>query len=480
MKIALHNYQPDTMLRQKDGVNLAYNEIASLLAKDPGRDLDVRFHDFLQLCADKSYALEMLSDVDCVISNVGPHAHYYFYLREKLGLSFRIVRDVREAYRSNYLLQEHLCRAYLRETDLVLFASIYAQEVFFHAYPHLRDLPTAICYPLMRSFPTRQAGKRKSISDSKQVTLGYVGRLSEDKNFPQLVDLIIKLHAVDPGRYRLLALGDIHSPSCDPLKLMEHVQSETGRDDLFQYYPPVGHDRVWEFYERLDVFVFLSTSNIETFGRVLIEASYSGVPIIASDHAAAPELLPKDSTVPVSYYTGRPFSAHYDFPLGEVNVPAILSKLEFGEVEQGKAHLDYSKHPDFFLSLLRQADCCPDTVSPAVRDAQREHCGRFIESVRLIGMPEPMDIPAANGLMSDMLAWFCALQDKQAPGYQTKLEELLRISTERERTLRYIRKSLESRGDFTNVGGVDFELCHIAGFFPTFEIMGPRKEQQAI
>src|SRR5260370_37113405 len=189
MRVTLHNYQLDKLLPQKDGVNFAYSEIAHILRDSTIRDLDVRFHNFLRLCQDEAYALQVLSDVDGVISNVGPHAHFYFYLRDKLKLNYRIIRDSREAMRSNYLFQEYLSRAYLRDADTLLFASMYAQQLFFQFYPHLRNFPTAICYPLMRSFPPRSSRATMSLHGKKQVTLGYVGRLSEDKNFPQLIDL---------------------------------------------------------------------------------------------------------------------------------------------------------------------------------------------------------------------------------------------------------------------------------------------------
>src|SRR5690606_9279611 len=94
MRVTLHDYATDPSLPQKDGVNLAHENIAALLKERGDRGLDVRFHDFTRLLADEDYARRVLSAADCVVSNVGPHAHYYFWLRERLGLDFRILRDV--------------------------------------------------------------------------------------------------------------------------------------------------------------------------------------------------------------------------------------------------------------------------------------------------------------------------------------------------------------------------------------------------
>jgi len=476
MKLTLHDYQLDGMLRQRDGVNLAYKEVMSMLKARNYQNIDVDFHNFLKLCQDDVYAYKILSNVDCVISNVGPHAHYYFYLREKFGLSFRIIRDVREALRSNYLLQEYLCRAYLRDTDILIFASEYARQMFFEIYPHLRSLPTVICYPLMRSFPPRKLRKTKTHLKKKQVTLGYVGRLSEDKNFPQLIDLIIRLQNLAPGKYRLVALGDIHSPSCDPLKLIAQIERETGRADIFQHFPAIDHDQVWEFYDGIDIFLFPSTSNIETFGRVLIEASYCDIPIVAGDHAAASELLPMQSLVPVSYYYNTRFSTHFDFPLGEVDIEHMLATIESGQVVPSDGYRKYEDHSNLFLRLLTTSNVADELTDIARKSALPEHRNRLIESVRVMDMPASRDIHQTNVLMREMLLWFCQLQDKNSEKYRSKLKELLAISKYPERTLRYIDKSLKSRGDFTNVGGVDFELCHIAAFYPNFELVDHRTE----
>jgi glycosyltransferase involved in cell wall biosynthesis len=471
MRVTLHDYQLDQSLPQKDGVNFAYSEIAYILRNSTNRDLDVRFHNFLQLCQDETYALQVLSDVDCVISNVGPYAHFYFYLRDKLKLNYRIIRDCREAMRSNYLFQEHLNKAYLRDSDTLLFASMYAQQLFFQFYPHLRDFPTVICYPLMRSFPSRRSRATMSLHSKKQVTIGYVGRLSEDKNFPQLIDLIIQLHSIALGRYRLLALGDIHSPSCDPRRFMERIEQETGRNDIFEYYPAVNHDFVWDFYNQIDVLLFPSTSNIETFGRVLIEASYCGIPIIGSDHAAAPELLPQQALVPVSYSYGKRFSTHFDFPLGRVDIGNMVTKLETGEVVPSNCHQAYRDHANLFLRVVTQGNVSGDSTDAASGRSQPQQEKRFIKSVRLTDMPESRDLHETNALMQELLSWFCWLQEKDSMHYRSRLDKLLSISKYPERTLRYIDKSLRSRGDFTNVGGIDFELCHVVGFYPSFELV---------
>ena len=75
VRVTLHDYQSDPALTQKDGVNLAHENIAALLREASGEALQVRFHDFNHLLADEAHARAVLSEVDVVVSNVGPHAH---------------------------------------------------------------------------------------------------------------------------------------------------------------------------------------------------------------------------------------------------------------------------------------------------------------------------------------------------------------------------------------------------------------------
>lgn len=466
-RIALHDYRTNPALSQRDGVNLAYTEIARLLRRvDPDR-LKIRFHDFVRLLADPAYARHELSGVDTVISNVGPHAHYYFYLREKLGLDFRIVRDSREAMRSNYMLQEHLAQPLWRDDDVVLFVSHYGRTVFSGFFPRLADTKTVVCYPFVGSFPERaRVGPDVRERPGCRVTLGYVGRLSEDKNVPQLIDILIRLEQASPGRYRLAVLGDLHSPSCAPGLLAERIRQATGRSDLFDHRPPVQHSKVWDFYAEIDALLFLSTSNIETLGRVLVEGSYVGLPTIASRHAAASELLSPEALAWVEYDTQTTWSTHYDFPLGRVRVEDVVTALDT-DIPVSDCWRRYATHAEDFLQVIA-GETVAKGAAPCGGPTPSEV--RFVNGVRLAQMPQSPTAAESLDVLGEMTSWFVDLHLGDQGIIRRRLAQLRGITGNPDRTARYVARIEAGQGDFTNVGGIDFEMCHVARFYPTFTL----------
>ena len=290
-RIALHRYDSDPSLPQRDGVNLAHTEINRLLGSSLTPGVQAEFHEFDRLLRDPGYARDALNGVDCVLCNVGPHAHYYHALRERLSLNFRIVRDIKTALWSSYLLQESLCAPFLRPGDALLATSRYSRALVRRLFPHLGAHPIHLFEPVLASLPNPSPMSSGSRGREGVITLGHIGRLSEDKNVPQMVDLLIALNRIRPGRHRLVACGAVHSTSCDPARLARRISEATGRDDLFTYLPPIGHEEVLGLLRRFDYFLFFSTSNLEVLGRVLVEAAHAQVPVVAANHAAAAELV---------------------------------------------------------------------------------------------------------------------------------------------------------------------------------------------
>lgn len=465
LRIALHRFESDPSLPQRDGVNLAHTEITRLLATQTDPALDIRFHDFDRLLRSDAQAREALTGVDCLLCNVGPHAHYYHALRERLGLNFRIVRDIKTALWSSYLLQECLCAPLLRPGDALLATSHYSRVLVRHLFPYLCSHPVHLFEPVLAGFGEMPASVTPQLSCDDVITLGYVGRLSEDKNFPQVIDLLIALNREEPGRYRLVACGALHSASCAPERISGRLLAETGRDDLFRYLPPVPHEQVLPLLRGFDYFLFFSTSNLEVLGRVLIEAAAAGVPVLAANHAAASELLPSQSLLDVHYTANNPFLAHFDSPMGQVDLAQAQAALR-RRVQLPPPDAPQVNRADRLTALLRDPRTPEDRAGglDSLPPAQR----RFVRRLHWDGMPDFASPAAALTAIACLQDWFCGLNGRNSPDVDTRFEELERRSRFPDRTRRFIDKHRQTRGDFTNLGGIDIELCNLVDFHPRF------------
>jgi glycosyltransferase involved in cell wall biosynthesis len=463
LRIGVHDYRTDPLLPQKDGVNFAHENISALLRSARGSGLSIEFHDFNALMADLDLARDTLGGLDCVVSNIGPHAQYYFWLRETLGLDFRIVRDVRTAIWSSYLFQEHLLAPLLRPGDTLMVASHYVWAIYRHMFPHLAEFPAELCYPLSVCFPRPRPAERAALP-ADEVTIGYLGRLSDDKNFPEIVELLIRLNreAGSDKRYRLLACGEIHSATCAPERVEARIASELGEGEWYEYLPARPNEEIWDLLERFDMLLFPSTSNLETFGRVLIEAAYGRVPVIAGRHAAAPELVDETGLCAVDYAREHAFSAHFDHQLGRVDLAEMARAASSGALRASAEYERYADHPQAFLAMVQSP---PPLADPALTPSQ----AAFIAALDVDLPPLPTHDEAMEWL-PEHADWFVDLQRKGTPEYQAKMARLLELSRYPERTERFIGKSATTSGDFTNVGGIDIELCHLRGFYPEFSL----------
>ena len=102
--------------------------------------------------------------------------------------------------------------------------------------------------------------------------IGYVGRLTAEKNLRAFVDLESKLIAAGRDNYRFLLVGD-------------GGQQDWLRKNLVKAELPGvlrGGDLA-AAYRRMDAFLFPSLT--DTFGLVMLEAMASGVPVLASPEA---------------------------------------------------------------------------------------------------------------------------------------------------------------------------------------------------
>ncbi len=157
------------------------------------------------------------------------------------------------------------------------------------------------------------------------------------------------------------------------------------------------------------------------------------------------------------------FSAHFDHCLGSVDISEMGAAITSGALRPSNCYETYSAHPEAFLALI--ADPTVRLGSPRLNASQ----AAFID-VLSVDLPPAIGRDAADPAIAELAAWFIDLQRKGQPEQARRLACLAARSRHPERTARFIAKSNATQGDFTNIGGIDIELCHVQDFYPEFRI----------
>ena len=137
------------------------------------------------------------------------------------------------------------------------------------------------CHLMQRGVDTilfSPARRRRSTED-KQITLGYVGRLSVEKNIALLVKVAEELRAMSvPARFLIVGQGG------DEAWLREQLPEA-------EFAGVLRGEALAEAYADMDVFLF--PSHTDTFGNVVLEALASGVPAVVTPDGG-PKFIVRD------------------------------------------------------------------------------------------------------------------------------------------------------------------------------------------
>ena len=127
------------------------------------------------------------------------------------------------------------------------------------------------CYLMPRGVDAElfHPAKRKRAADDGEIVLGFVGRLSVEKNIALLVEIQEQLDRMGATGYRFMIVG--HGGDEAWLRERLHRADFTG---------VLRGEALSTAYADMDLFVF--PSHTDTFGNVVLEALASGVPAIVT------------------------------------------------------------------------------------------------------------------------------------------------------------------------------------------------------
>jgi phosphatidylinositol alpha 1,6-mannosyltransferase len=138
------------------------------------------------------------------------------------------------------------------------------------------------CFLMQRGVDTdwfSPAHRTRSVND-KAVVLGYVGRLSVEKNVALLARVERELSAMHPGAVRFLIVGH----GSEEASLRRDLQKA-------EFAGVLRGQALAQAYANMDVLVF--PSHTDTFGNVVLEALASGVPAVVTPDGG-PKFIVRD------------------------------------------------------------------------------------------------------------------------------------------------------------------------------------------
>jgi glycosyltransferase involved in cell wall biosynthesis len=173
----------------------------------------------------------------------------------------------------------------IEDLTMAVAAKFYSMaQVLFAPNPELCALLTRAtgrpCHRMPRGVDAElfHPAKRTRNPDERDFVLGFVGRLSIEKNVTLLAQVQDELEAMGITNFRFLIVG--HGGEENWLRERLHRAQFTG---------VLKGEPLSEAYANMDLFVF--PSHTDTFGNVVLEALASGVPAIVTPDGGPPTIV---------------------------------------------------------------------------------------------------------------------------------------------------------------------------------------------
>lgn len=193
-------------------------------------------------------------------------------------------------------LGNHIC-----EFSLYLCARFYkiARVLFApnqELISKLEKLTGKACHLMSRGVDQELFHPRRRVRRDKQFVIGYVGRLTNEKNIQFLAELESGLLARNCSDFRLMIVGQ----GAEEAWLKSHLRHA-------EFPGVLQGERLAEAYANFDVFAF--PSRTDTFGNVVLEALASGVPAIVTE-GGGPKFIVQHGTTGFIAHSDGQFIKH--------------------------------------------------------------------------------------------------------------------------------------------------------------------------
>jgi phosphatidylinositol alpha 1,6-mannosyltransferase len=184
-------------------------------------------------------------------------------------------------------LRTSICRAAERGSLRALLRFYKIPHILFAPNQELIELLARgtgkACYPMQRGVDTTLFSPARRDRTNKMFVLGYVGRLTTEKNIRFLAELEKSLLQTGANNFRFMIVGQ----GAEEPWLKSQMQHAD--------FPGVLHgEALARAYASMDVFVF--PSRTDTYGNVVLEALASGVPAAVTDAGGPRFIVRHDET----------------------------------------------------------------------------------------------------------------------------------------------------------------------------------------
>lgn len=186
-------------------------------------------------------------------------------------------------------------RRALKSFDLLMpvsdFCAREAAEYWSLPLADFRVLPNGVNVEQFSPDDSRRVAARQRYGLNRQLVIGYVGRVCEQKGSDTLAEAFRRVKKAHPDAALLVAGPTDFFGQTRPTPLTDQIEELGGR-----WLGPVPEDEVADVFRSLDICA-MPTRQDEMFGMAAVEALSSGTPVVCSNLGGLPEVVPSSAGV---------------------------------------------------------------------------------------------------------------------------------------------------------------------------------------